>query len=835
MNKRVALLLTVLLGLAVLLPLAAEEAQPVALNVLKDLSSVTRDGSVVIGVTGTYPILDFTYYDYDPETFVVDLADVDVSQLPKVLDVNSGSVTTVKVEPISRAKGRSLAKLEIHKGYLAKCLVSSEGNRLTVRVVGAGEAPPPAPAPAPAPKAAPVAEKAPAAPAAEVAAAPAPAPAPASKVETAARNLTGVSVAAGGSEVRLTADGAAKPKYFALTNPDRIVVDLPGVGRGTVPSRTAGQGNVQQVRVSLFQAAPVVTRVVVDLTKGEKAFAVSSAGAEVVVRLGEAPETAKAEAPQLPASAGPAQAEAAAAPSPEAAAPVELAKASEPAPASSPEAPAAPAEKGKAEAPRPAPAEPVKVELKPLDPAASREFKGYEDLFVAQDTSAPAPEGKAMVAGGVPLSFKEKTIAGGGTKYSGEPISLSLKDADVKDVLRVFHDISKMNIVVHPAVAGKVTVDLENVPWDQAMDIVLKNNGLDYVYENNVIWVAPSSEISRKFSEQQKMQEEKLKAEETVTFTKRLSYAKADGMKGIVNSFLSSKGQIITDGRTNTMIIQEVPSKRDGLVKLIDTLDTATPQVLIEARIVETSVNWSQNFGIRWSGNWFTGTGTASPSGPTWDNGSPGGGGYPVKPLQSNGWPNYYQGDFAVNLPPSSSNGFIDILLGNLSGSFLLDVRLAAMEDTGRGRILSAPRILTQDNERASIESGRQIPIQVATSDKITVVFVNATLKLEVTPQISADGNVNMTVDITNDAIDFKNALPTGPPPILKKEAKTVLKVRDGQTAVIGGIFVTNEGVAQKGLPFFSKIPVLGWLFKNRQKTRQNEELLIFLTPKIVR
>ena len=157
------------------------------------------------------------------------------------------------------------------------------------------------------------------------------------------------------------------------------------------------------------------------------------------------------------------------------------------------------------------------------------------------------------------------------------------------------------------------------------------------------------------------------------------------------------------------------------------------------------------------------------------------------------------------------------------------------MENSGRGRVLSAPRIVTQDNEKASIETGRQIPIRIATADKLSVVFVNATLKLDVTPQISADGNVNMVVDVTNDSVDFANQEPGSPPPILKKEAKTSLKVRDGATAVIGGVFVTNEGISQSGLPFLSKIPVLGWLFKNRTKSRQNEELLIFLTPKIIR
>lgn len=798
MNKRVFLLLTVLLGAAVL-PLFAEEAQPVALNVLMDLSSSSKDGAVVIGLTGTYPIIDFTYYDYDPETFVVDLADVDVSKLPKELSVNAGGVSTVKLEPISRAKGRSLTKLEIRKAYLAKCLVTTEGNKLVVRVVGAGENP--------APPAAPEVTKAEKPSIAQ----PLPVIAPqqaATEVGKAAKVLTSIQVSEGGKEIRLLADGSAKAKYFALPNPDRIVVDLPGVSKGSVPSKTPVDGAVQQVRISLFQNDPVVTRVVLDLAKAEKEWSVTNEPGAVVIRVGVGSEVAKNEV----------------IPSPE---PSEMAQ-----PAEEPE-PVEVAEKATASEKQDL--SDVKVELKPLDASPSQEFKGYEDLFVAQDAAPAAAEGKPAVAV-IPQSFKEKTISGGTNKYTGELISLSLKDADVKDVLKVFHEISKMNVVVHPAVAGKVTVDLEGVPWDQAMDIILKNNNLDYIYENNIIWVAPSAEIARKFSEQKKLQEEKLNAEDSVTFTKRLSYAKADKMKKIADSFLSPKGNIIVDDRTNTMIIREVPSQKEGLVKLIDTLDTATPQVLIEARIVETSVNWTQQFGIQWSGNWYTGSDMSSaPGSVTWDNGSPGGGGYTAQQFGNTGWPNFGTGDFAVNLLPTASNGFMDLVLGNITGSFLLDVKLAALEDTGRGRILSAPRIVTQDNEKASIESGRQVPIAVVTSDKMTVVFVNATLKLDVTPRISADGNVNMEVTVTNDSLDYKGVTPTGQVPIIKKEAKTNVKVRDGATMVLGGIFVTNEGVSQKGFPFLSKIPVLGWLFKNRAKNRTNDELLIFLTPKIVR
>ncbi len=870
MSKRIALW-TAVLGCLIAWTVLAADAPPAALNVLHDLSSKDQGGAMVVGVTGTYPILDYTYYDYDPETFVVDMADVDVSQLPKALQVNAGGVGVVKVEPISQGRGRSLAKLEIHKAYLAKCLVTTEGTQLMVKVIGGGAAP------APDTKTQePSKGQTQAAPAAQVAP-PAPAPArdqasalPSKAVSASepqgAKKLLGVSVAQDGTSVDIRLDGSARYKYFTMKNPDRVVVDLPGIVRGAVPGETPGAGEIERVRVSLFQASPVVTRVVLDMKSEAPKVAVGPEGDTLKVILGDAGREMAQNKPSLneqaPAAAAPAPAtdQSAAQAMPPQAPPPNVQPQAVPEPVKAEQAKPAPVEQAQVPAPvatvpapvemaasAPAPAAPpakqasepldkIKVDLSPSDPRASREFKGYDDLFVAQDTAPKAAEGKTLIAGGVPLSFKERTISGGEAKYTGEPISLSLKDADVKDVLRVFHDISKMNIVVHPAVQGKVTVDLENVPWDQAMDIVLKNNGLDYVYENNVIWVAPAAEIARKFADVQRLQKEKLNSEQTVTFTQRLSYAKAGNMVNIAKRFMSDRGNIIVDDRTNTMIIEEVPSKKEGLMKLINSLDTATPQVLIEARIVETTISWDQSFGIVWSGNWYTSrTGnqyvtTNQGTAPTGSNTAA------LHNLNnSTGWPNSGTGDFAVTLPPSASNGFIDLVLGNTSGSFFLDVRLAAMENAGRGRVVSAPRIVTQDNEKASIETGRQIPIRIATADKLSVVFVNATLKLDVTPQISADGNVNMVVDVTNDSVDFAHQEPGNPPPILKKEAKTSLKVKDGATAVIGGVFVTNEGISQSGLPFLSKIPVLGWLFKNRTKNRSNEELLIFLTPKIVR
>jgi len=808
---RKQILFVVLLCLGVWGLMAAENTAA-APNVLKGINKTAENGSVVIQLEGTTPILNATFYDYPPDKFVVDIPDLDISQVPSKIEVNSEIVSAIRLEPISNAKGRPLIQLEIEKSALAKCLVSTEGNNLLIRVVRDGAA---------VEKPAASASKAePASPAAV----PAPAPAPADKRE-AAKVLTAIQVRDEGRSVIIQADGQLQYKYFALKNPERLVIDLKGVEKSMVSAKTEGVGEIQQVRTNLFKANPPVMRVVLDLnteapwnvvptsdgliatTLTDVASAAKPAEKVVPESQAQSNETAaKAEVQEIQPKAEDA---ASLAPEAPAAQPVETAS------AAAPEQPAT-AEAVKAQPAETASIENVSVELKPIHSSASKEFKGYDDLFVAQDTAVKAPEAGTASAPVVPLSFREKTISGDETKYTGQPLSLSLKDADVKDVLRLFHDISKLNIVVHPSVQGKVTIDLENVPWDQAMDIVLKNLALDYIYENNVIWIAPAAEISRKFADKQKLEEDKLNAEPPVTLVKTLSYAKAEQLRQIVQKFLSQKGEVITDKRTNTLIIREVPSKRESLMKLVESLDSPMQQVLIEARIVESTVSWRQQFGISWGGGTSANTVNNFPNNQT-------------------GFPNWGWGDFAVNVPPPASNGFIDLIFGNIAGTFNLDVTLSALENTGRGRVISAPKIMTADNEKASIESGRQIPVPIATADKVSVIYINATLKLDVTPHITADGNVNMDVDITNDAVDFQNQQANSPPPIFKKQAKTALKVKDGNTVVIGGIFVTSEGVSQQGLPFFSKIPVLGWLFKNRIKNRDNSELLIFLTPKIIR
>lgn len=747
-------------------------------NSLKSLTSFEESGNLIIKLEGSEPIENYTYYDYPPDKFIVDIPDVDASKIPKKLEINSMGVDFVKVEPISISSEKPLIQLEIKKSSLSKCLVSAEGNNLFIKIVSPQ-----------------IEQKETVVESTSISEdGIKPSEKDTLKVDSAetkksATTIKEISLLKEGKGILIKTDGDCSYKYFTLVNPSRFVVDLKGVYKNLSSPVIEGLGSIEKVRANLFSNEPPVMRVVLDLRENVKFYVVKTSEGLVVTteekelvsntNESEKQEVIKDKENRLE----------------------EANKIKDD-------------ELARIQFDKNTQLENVTVELKPLYEEETKEYKGYEELFVSQNTSASS-ESKSAPPPVVPLSFKEKTISGEGKLYTGQPISLSLKDADIKDVLRLFHDISKLNIVVHPSVMGKVTIELENVPWDQAMDIVLKNLGLDYIYENNVIWVASSAEISRKFSEKQRLEEDKLNAETPVVFTKRMSYAKADQMKSVIDKFLTNKGEIYTDKRTNTVIIKEVPSRKEGILKLLETLDAPTPQVMIEARIVESTVSWRSQFGISWGGG----------SGGTQNN----------LPNNTTGFPNWFTGDFAVNVPPPASNGYIDLVFGNLAGTFNLDVRLSALENTGRGRVISAPRIVTQDNEKASIESGRQIPVPIATADKVSVMYVNATLKLDVTPHITADGHVNMDVDITNDAVDFQNQQPNTPPPIFKKQAKTTLKVRDGQTAVIGGIFVTSEGISQQGLPFFSKIPVLGWLFKNRIKNRDNSELLIFLTPKIIR
>ncbi len=409
--------------------------------------------------------------------------------------------------------------------------------------------------------------------------------------------------------------------------------------------------------------------------------------------------------------------------------------------------------------------------------------------------------------------YTTRKITGETVTYRGKRISLNLTDADIKQVFRLFHEISGVNFVLDPSVNGRVTIVVDDVPWDQALDLILKNNGLDKVLENNVIRIATTQKLASEAAQRKQLKEAKELEVEPITITRTLSYAKARDVERVIREggVLSQRGRVIVDERTNTLIVSDIPKKVEPLDVLISTLDSETPQVMIEARVVETSRDFVQDLGVVWG----VGAVADASRGTQTSLGN-------------------VSGRYALNLPGAGGASNLAFKFSNIIDSFTLDIALNTLETEGRGRVLSSPKIATQNNERAEIEQGVRIPVVNTTATEINVEFVAASLRLEVTPQITAERTVILDIIVENNTPDFVNRV-GDVPPINTQRAQTKVLIEDGGTTVIGGIFTVNEGQSETGVPWFRKIPVFGWLFKSTNVTRQNRELLIFITPKIMK
>jgi type IV pilus assembly protein PilQ len=465
---------------------------------------------------------------------------------------------------------------------------------------------------------------------------------------------------------------------------------------------------------------------------------------------------------------------------------------------------------GAAAEPQPAP-EPAAVETPAPHPLIARGEARVEEQPRRKPSRQDAPH---RVITQTSSRFQPRNISDTGPKYTGKRISLNFKDADLKDVFRLFHEITGYNIVLDPAVSGTLTIVLENVPEDQALDIILKNNGLDKVFENNVIRIATTQKLAAEAAARKALLEAQELEQEPLTFTRSLSYAKAKDVTPIIKKVMSKRGDVIMDDRTNTLIITDLADRQEPINRLIDALDEQTPQVVIEARIVETDREFQRDLGIDWN---LVGEATAA------------------RGTQTNlQFPHTGTITGDVGLESAATAGSLHLTFGNVLDSIRLDMTLQAFELNGDVKVLSSPRIATQNNQKATIEQGVQIPVVSTTATQINVEFISASLKLEVTPQITNEGTVIMDVRVDNSSPDFINRV-GDVPPIITERAETQILVADGGTAVIGGIFKLNDSITQASVPGLGKIPGLGWLFKNKSVNRKNTELLIFITPRIAK
>jgi type IV pilus assembly protein PilQ len=412
-------------------------------------------------------------------------------------------------------------------------------------------------------------------------------------------------------------------------------------------------------------------------------------------------------------------------------------------------------------------------------------------------------------------------------QYRGRRISLDFKDVDIADVLRLIAEVSELNVIAGDEVKGTVTVRLVDVPWDQALDVVLLTKGLGFMRVGNILRIAPILEIQQE--EEMRLQERRSKErlEDLIVKLQPVNFADVGQVAGMVQQLLTpERGTVTTDERTSTLIIKDIPSVIAEATALIKAIDTQTPQVMIEAKIVEASLDFSREFGVTWAlganpdampDNWlYT---------PNYDD-----------PRRMSAFPDSPFTGLGQALNPLTANptGLLGMTGSILDDTFNVDLRLQAAEVNGDGKVISSPRIVTLDNSKASIEQGVSIPFQTFENGDAQLEFVDAVLKLEVTPHITANKSIIMKITVKRNAPDDSVFTLTGSPAISKNQVKTETLVKDGQTLVLGGIYVIDKSERQSRVPYLHKIPFLGALFRNDEVSDSRKELLVFVTPTVV-
>ena len=611
-----------------------------------------------------------------------------------------------------------------------------------------------------------------------------------------------------------------KPRLQVMTNPNRVVMDLPGVLRGDLVTKkdiaALCKGAVQKSRIAQFSSDPLpITRVVLEVPKGTQvSVSTYEGGIKVAMEAGAGAVQARlvptvviptAVLRPMETEIVVAKAEVLSTPAPKAVTPL-------------------------------VPVPTVGMPFRSLPALAAATLLPAAPGLVSQEKAPQPPTSPARED-----SRNGRTLGDAQVRYTGTRMTIDAKGTDLQDFLRLIADVAKLNLIADQDVQGIFAFKFVDTPWDQVLDLILKHAGLGKEISNGVIRVAKIEKLQKEEEDRKRLEDAKALAGETQNISRPLSFAKVSEVKPILDRVITKRGSIITDERTNTLIISDLPRNIFLIDDLIAQLDVQIQQVQIEARVVEASKGFEQDWGVKW---------------PTSNNGD--------AKLQVGGadaaWGAYgtapsWNSAGGFNRPPSGQSvgaawsggkpGVTDIAgaagefwVSFLSNRMSVNVILQALEKEGKVKIVSTPKVVTQNNKKAKILSGEKIPYPTqqggAAGGAITVAFVEANLELDVTPQITNDGTIIMDIKVEKSEADFSRTV-QGSPTILRKEIDTQVLVKDGGTAVLGGVYTTNTTNGMTGVPFISRIPVLGWLFKSKSEKENTAELLIFITPRILK
>lgn len=748
----------------------------------------------------------FTHTEYRPtdNLMLVDLAGVSIAnQDAKVHEIVAPGVRSYRITGYRSATGAEVARMELTLARDAKVNVAEVEGGLELRVSGS---------PASAPARSDVVT------------------APSIQKTVAATRIREISVAQGGDalNIEISGSGPMTARTMKLTHPDRVVVDIPNsVLQGRARKIPVNTSDVKTVRAARYQEG--TTRVVVDMAQ-MRDFQVVPEGNKLVVRLGQNSTAKPVPLPAMKETVVTADA---------APQPAKQIAPSEPSVSTAAKTSAKTEEKI-VEATRSrsdiaashfageAPALPS-INQPPFAPHASLAAQpAMINAALQQQQQQPVQSTPAGTTVAVAAQTTGNCTTG---RYTGEPFGMNFKDLDLKDFFRLIHEISGLNVVLDPSVKGSVTIVLDDVPWDQALAIVLDNNGLACTLQGNVLRIATLDTMKTEAEARRAQQEAQALAVPKQTITRYLSYGHARDAMPVIKKFLSARGDVVADERSNALIVEDIPSVLPKVEDLIRMLDRKTPEVEIEARVVASTRTFARDIGTQLavgfgSGNNAVGGGLGTPS-----------------PIDIGGLvPKFITApNDAKSLPLFSNLGATGptsgIAFSNATNGFRLDFILTMAESRGLLKILSRPHITTQNNISALIKQGSRIPVvtQAQLGGPPTVTYVEAFLRLTVIPQITAENTIFLNVDVENTVPDFSRVSGSQLNPTLNtQQATTQVLVSDGGTVVIGGVIQTQNSVAIAQVPLLGSIPLLGNLFKHTNVNTSTAELIFFITPKII-